>query len=81
MDPRNYGMYGQSSPRNVSLHGQSFQGFDRLHRLSGFNKVHVKVLVDARAVEFSRGACQGFQTRMSRISRLHRPVEFSKVHV
>ena len=26
MDPRNYGVCGQSSPRNNSLNGQSFQG-------------------------------------------------------
>ena len=33
MDPRKYGMYGESSPRNVSLNGQSFPRFDRFHRL------------------------------------------------
>ena len=33
MDPRNYGMYGQSSPRNNQFEWTKFPRFDRLHRL------------------------------------------------
>ena len=43
----------------------------------GFNKVHVKVLVDARVVEFSRVHAKVFNKDF----KVAQAVEFSKVHV
>ena len=71
MDPRNYAVFGQSSPRNTSLNGQSFQGCTGCE----FNKVHGKVfkdVKDAQAVEFSKVHVKDFKAQA---------VEFSKVHV
>ena len=74
MDPRNYGMYGQSSPRNVSWNGGctgcgfqqgACQGFSRCTvcgvqqgACQGFNK-DVKDFKVAQAVEFSKVQCLG----------------------
>ena len=46
----------------------------------GFNKVHVKVLVDARAVEFSRVHAKVFNKDVKDF-KVAQAVEFSKVHV
>ena len=46
----------------------------------GFNKVHVKVLVGARAVEFSRVHAKVFNKDVKDF-KVAQAVEFSKVHV
>ena len=46
----------------------------------GFNKVHVKVLVDAPAVEFSRVHAKVFNKDVKDF-KVAQAVEFSKVHV
>ena len=46
----------------------------------GFNKVHVKVLVDARAVEFSRVHAKVFNKDVKDF-KVAQAVEFGKVHV
>ena len=45
----------------------------------GFNKVHVKVLVDARAEEFSKVHAKVFKDVKD--FKVAQAVEFSKVHV
>ena len=45
----------------------------------GFNKVHVKVLVDVRAVEFSKVHAKVFKDVKD--FKVAQAVEFSKVHV
>ena len=81
MDPRNYGFCGQSSPRNNSLNGQSFQGLTGCTGC-GFQQgaCHVKVLVDARAVEFSRVHAKVFNKDVKDF-KVAQAVDFSKVHV
>ena len=67
MDPRNYGMHGQSSPRNNSLNGQNFQGLTSC----GFQQGACQGLGGARAVEFSRVHGKVFNKDV-KDSRLHR---------
>ena len=69
-------MYGQSSPRNVSVNGQSFQGFWQIAQVVG--SIRVKVLVDARAVEFSKVHAKIKDVKNFKVAQA---VEFSKVHV
>ena len=63
MDPRNYGVCGQSSPRNNSLNGQSFQGY-RLwvstRCMSRFWWMHGLWSSAGCMPSFQQG-CQGFQ--------------------
>ena len=60
MDPRNYGMYGQSSPRNVSLNGQSFQGLTGCTGC-GFQQGACQGFSGCTGCGVQQGACQGFQ--------------------
>ena len=63
MDPRNYGMYGQSSPRNNSLNGQSFQGLTGLTGCTGcgFQQGACQGFSGCTGCGVQQGACQGFQ--------------------
>ena len=60
MDPRNYGMYGQSSPRNVSLNGQNFQGLTDCTGC-GFQQGACQGFSGCTGCGVQQGACQGFQ--------------------
>ena len=53
MDPRNYGFCGQSSHGTIAWMDKVSKVW-QVAQVVGFNKVHVKVLVDAQAVEFSK---------------------------
>ena len=79
MDPRNYGMYGQSSPRNNSLNGQSFQGLTSCTGC-GFQQGACQGFGGSRAVEFSRVHAKVFNKDVKDF-KVAQAVEFSKVHV
>ena len=79
MDPRNYGFCGQSSPRNNSLNGQSFQGLIGCTGC-GFQQGACQGFSGCMGCGVQQGACQRFQQGCQDF-KVAQAVEFSKVHV